>query len=176
MTPIDPATTADMSTYVGEWRLVTGETAVTFRTRAMWVMPVKGTVEVLDGHGRVGEDGAVEARVVMDAASIRTGIKKRDEHLRSAEFFDTATHPTFEYVLTSVRPVGPGRVALEGTLTIAGRSRPLRMEADVTVEGPTAKVHGEIAHLDRSDWSVDFTKMGAQLDTKVVVDATWQRS
>ena len=55
----------------------------------MWgAMTVKGQFAEVRGEGRVTEAGAVSGRIDIIAASLHTGIGKRDEHLRSADFFD----------------------------------------------------------------------------------------
>jgi polyisoprenoid-binding protein YceI len=64
--------------------------------------------------------GERRIELTIDATSVNTGNDKRDEHLRSGDFFDTEHHPTVRFVSTSVSdPVG-GRVNVQGELLAAG--------------------------------------------------------
>jgi polyisoprenoid-binding protein YceI len=72
------------------------------------------------GNGRV--------EVVIDAASIDTAVEKRDEHLRSADFFNVAEHPELRFESTSVETTEEGLI-VRGDLTISGVTRPVALEA-----------------------------------------------
>ncbi len=167
---------SDLATYAGTWTLDVSRTTVVLKTKAMWVLPVKGTARALEGTCRVGGDGSVEARLVIDAASIDTGMAKRDRHLRTADFFDTQANPTIVFDLTGVRPVPGGPAALEGTLLVHGQSRPVTVLAEVGVEGDTATVVGTLDDLDRRDWGINWAKMGAGVHNHVQVTAVFTRN
>jgi polyisoprenoid-binding protein YceI len=176
MTTLDPTPATGLSQYAGSWVLDPAHTTITFHTKAMWVMAVKGTVRAQEGHGQVGEDGTVQGHLVIDATSIGTGNKKRDAHLQTADFFDTAKYPTIDFELTSARFVSPGRVALEGNLSMLGQQHPVVLEAAVEADDTSATISGEIADLDRSKWGLTWSKMGAGLHNKVVVHAALTRA
>jgi polyisoprenoid-binding protein YceI len=72
----------------------------------------------------------------IDAASINTGHAKRDEHLRSPDFFEVAKYPTLTFVSKKVIPNGPNRLKVTGDLTIKGISK----EVTVDVDGPTSEI------------------------------------
>lgn len=67
------------------------------------------------------EKSRVEVRI--DVASVNTGNAERDQHLRTADFFDTDTHPEMTFRSTSVRMAGKGQLIASGPLTIKGISR-----------------------------------------------------
>jgi polyisoprenoid-binding protein YceI len=76
--------------------------------------------------------------VEIDATSIDTGIQKRDDHLRSADFFDVAAYPTITFRGTRVEPIGSSRRdqwLLVGDLTIHGMTRSVELVAEQT-SGP----------------------------------------
>jgi polyisoprenoid-binding protein YceI len=68
----------------------------------------------------------------VDAASVSTGIRKRDNHLRSADFFHAAEHPHLEFSLESIEPGAGGAHTFRGELRVRGRRLPL--SAPLTVE------------------------------------------
>jgi polyisoprenoid-binding protein YceI len=79
-------TGSDLSRLAGTWRLDPDTTSVTFRTKAMWILPIKGTAKALSGDAQVKPDGAaVKGTLVIDAASFDTKNEKRDDHLRSED-------------------------------------------------------------------------------------------
>jgi polyisoprenoid-binding protein YceI len=163
-------TATDLSTLTGAWVLDPARTRITFRTKAMWVLKVNGSLRAIEGGGTVGPDGSVHGTLVLDAASVDTNNKKRDTHLRTADFFDVGTFPTMTYEVTGARPEGDGHVRVDGQLTIAGRTRPLTVLAAVSSGATHAGVTAEV-DLDRSDWGVNWSKLGASVDNHVVVEA-----
>jgi polyisoprenoid-binding protein YceI len=79
--------------------------------------------------------------VTIDMTSIDTGVAKFDEHLKSADFFDTAQFPTATFKSTAVAAAGEGKLKVTGDLTLHGVTKPVVL--DVTVnklgEHPMAK-------------------------------------
>ncbi len=173
MTATDPSTT-ELSTYEGTWTLDPARTTVAFATKAMWIFPVKGTFAVQSGAGSVGPDGALTGSVVFDAASVSTGIKKRDAHLATDEFLDVANHPTFEFAVTGATARGAGQVELTGDLTVRGSSRPLTVPAQVVVTDAEATFTGTI-DVDRSDWGLSWKEKGAAMINHVTVTAVFTK-
>ena len=82
---------------------------------------------------------AVKGSFTAKAASIDTGMAKRDEHLRSPDFFDAEKHPVLTLTPVSVKAAGPGTYLLL---------------ADVTLRGVTKRVPFDLAHLgsEKSPW------------------------
>jgi polyisoprenoid-binding protein YceI len=68
----------------------------------------------------------------VDAASLDTGNRRRDRHLRSADFFDVQHHPEVRFRSRSVYDDGDGRLHVEGELEAAGGRARLQVEATVT--------------------------------------------
>ncbi len=78
-------TATDLSAFAGTWTLDPAHTSVVFFTKAMWVFNVRGTFKALEGTGSVGTDGSVSGSILVDA-SVDTKQKRRDKHLRTADF------------------------------------------------------------------------------------------
>ena len=72
--------------------------------------------------------------VTIEATSINTREPQRDEHLRSADFFDVANHPTLTFRSKRIEAQGAENFKLTGDLTIRGVTK----EVTFDVEGPTA--------------------------------------
>ncbi len=76
--------------------------------------------------------------IVIDAATIDTASADRDEHLRSADFFDVANHPRITFESSEVRAGGNNRAMVDGTLTLRGVSKPVTLEVEFLGSGPDA--------------------------------------
>jgi polyisoprenoid-binding protein YceI len=164
----------DLRAFVGQWALDPARTSIIFRTKAMWILPVKGTAKALEGAGTVGEDGSLTGTLVIDAASIDTKNKKRDTHLRTGDFFEVETYPTITFETTSGRLVGPSKVELVGTFTVHGQTKPLTVLADISATAGTATVSTEL-DIDRSDWGLSLVPFGAGLKNHVLITAVFNK-
>jgi polyisoprenoid-binding protein YceI len=134
----------DLAGFVGTWQLNTERTSVDFRTSIAWIIRAKGTLQAIRGNALVGADGRVNGEIVIDPASIDTKTKKRDDHLRSADYFDVAHYPTVTFTVTDVRPAPSGDLEVAGKLDIHGRSTLLTLLAEVDLEGESATLSTEV--------------------------------
>jgi polyisoprenoid-binding protein YceI len=164
-----------LSALAGSWTLDPSRTSITFHTKALWLLPVTGTFQAVEGAGTVSADGNITGTLVVDASSVSTKNNKRDEHLHSADFFDVEKYPTIIFTATDARPAEPGHLHLDADLTVHGQTRPLTVPALVVAKDDTATFTAEV-HLDRSDWGLTYTKKGSRLATHVVVDAHFIKS
>ncbi len=86
----------------GVWNLVPDKSTIGFKIRNMWgLISVKGRFTGLNGDGQITGKGAIFGRLDIQVASLRTGIRKRDEHLLSADFFDAERFPEISVVVTA---------------------------------------------------------------------------
>ena len=83
-------------------------------------MKVKGHFDRLDGRPEVDDNGSHRLPRIVDATSVNTGHRKRDEHLRSADFFDTERHPDLHFVSSQVSNADDGQLHVHGELLAAG--------------------------------------------------------
>jgi polyisoprenoid-binding protein YceI len=174
MTSVNETPTA-VADYVGPWTLDPTQTSVEFRTKAMWVLPVKGNFKAVAGKGAVDEQGGVTGELTLDATTIATGNKKRDAHLKTADFLETVKYPELAFELTDARPDADGHFTLEGRLTIHGQTNPIELHATV---GRSGTHHVDVmaeGELDRSQWGLTWAKMGANLHNKIIVKARFTR-
>ncbi|GAB2519409.1 YceI family protein [Microbacterium petrolearium] len=109
----------------GTYAIDPAHSEVGFTVRHMMISKVKGAFHVIEGT-IVAPENPLEASVTAkaDVASINTKDEGRDQHLRSADFFDAENHPTIEFVSTGVRHEG-GDFLVDGDLTIKGVTKPV---------------------------------------------------
>ncbi|MDT8341455.1 MAG: YceI family protein [Longimicrobiales bacterium] len=116
------------------WNVDNSHSAVTFEVKHFFT-PVKGTFTdfqvdlVYDAENPA--NSSVEARIAV--ASVDTDNQRRDEHLRSGDFFEADAHPYMTFRSTSVREVAPGELVARGDLTIKGVTQ--EVELPITLLG-----------------------------------------
>ncbi|WP_342379175.1 YceI family protein [Myxococcus stipitatus] len=115
------------------WQLDAAHTTVGFMVRHMVVAKVHGRFTRFEGKVVVpGDDltqGSVEVKI--DASSIDTGVEQRDNHLRSADFFDVGAFPKLIFRSKRVQDAGKGRYRVVGDLTIRDVTREVVLEAEL---------------------------------------------
>lgn len=110
------------------------------------------------------DTGALSSlRIVVDTASVDTHHEARDRHLRSADFLDTAAHPSMTFTAADARRTAEGVFAVTGELALLGTSRPLTLEATLNKSAPypigdRAEVMGISARgtLKRSEFGMTY--------------------
>ncbi|WP_404432179.1 YceI family protein [Microbacterium lacus] len=114
----------------GTWELDGSHSEVGFTVRHMMISKVRGHFN-LKSATLIAPENPLEATVTahVDATSLDTKDAGRDEHLRSADFFDVETYPTIDFVSTGVR-VENGDFLVDGDLTIRGTTKPVTFEFD----------------------------------------------
>ena len=115
----------------GTWTFDPDHTSLTAIGRHMMVAKVRGHFNEVAGTIHVAErleDSSVE--VTINAASIDTGVQKRDDHLRSADFMDVEHHPTITFKSTNVKRVEGPTLRVVGDLTIRGESHPITLDVE----------------------------------------------
>lgn len=118
-----------------EYEVDPAHTQVQFKVRHMGVSTVTGKFNRFAATFAYdpANPGASWVTATIDAASIDTDNDRRDNHLRSADFFAADSYPTLTFQSTRVEPAGEGRVRVAGDLTIRGVTRPVVL--DVRLEG-----------------------------------------
>lgn len=129
------------------WNIDPVHSHIGFKVRHLMVSNVKGSFDRYTATIDLDEQELTRSRVTVtiDTASINTAHQKRDEHLRSADFFDVARHPTMTYVAKSITNIGNGRFKVTGDLTLRGVTR----EVVLDVEGLTQEIRDPWGNLRR---------------------------
>jgi len=102
--------------------------------------------------------------VSIKATSINTDDAKRDEHLRSGDFFDVANHPNITFKSKSMKKTGKGTYKLSGDFTMRGVTKPMTL--DVKFGGTQKSPWGQTVagfkitgKINRKDFGVSWSKM-----------------
>jgi polyisoprenoid-binding protein YceI len=161
----------------GAWVVDPSASSVRLTSKVMGLIPVNGRFGEITGGGTVGPDGQVRGTLVMAAASIDTGNKRRDTHLRSADFFDSDHHRDITFTADGIRLRESG-AAVTGALTVRGQTRPLSLPAVVSVHGDG---DGEIGldasvRINRADFGITWNALGlTSMSATVTVHAVFIR-
>jgi polyisoprenoid-binding protein YceI len=116
----------------GKWSIDPTHSRIQFAARHMMISRVRGHFSSFSGTIEIAPDptqSSVEA--VIQAASIDTGDKTRDSHVRSADFLDVQEYPEIRFRSTAVRPSGDSW-EVDGDLTVKNLVRPVTLRVDYT--------------------------------------------
>jgi polyisoprenoid-binding protein YceI len=137
------------------WQIDPEHSSVQFKVRHLMVSNVKGEFSRFSGLATIDDQDITRSsvKVNIETASIDTKVAKRDEHLKSADFFDVTKYPAMTFASKKVVKAGNDKLKVTGDLTIHGVTR----EVILDVEGPTAEV--------KDPWG--NTRRGATATTKI---------
>ena len=136
---------------------------VGFTVQHLVISKVSGAFKDFTGTVELDDKGAiVAAEATGQTTSIDTRNEKRDEHLRSADFFDVAKYPTITFKSTAAKEVG-GKKVLEGELTIHGVTK--TVSAPYVLTGPIVDPWGKTRigieagiTINRADYGLTWNK------------------
>jgi polyisoprenoid-binding protein YceI len=167
----DPAST-------GTWNVVADQSTITLKAKSMWgLAPVKGRFTEFSGDGQVSAPQTVSGRLDIKAGSLRTGIRKRDEHMYSADFFEAEKFPDINVVITSGNATGSDTIDLKAELTIKGTTKPLQLTTKVTPVGDGGMRLTTQATVNRQDFGVDGNLLGMVGDKATIIgDVVFRRA
>ena len=159
----------------GSWALDAARSEIGLKSKSMWgMMPVKGVFREVTGTGTVSAAGDATGTITVAARSIDTKNKKRDEHLRSADFFDVARTPDITFAAEQVTPSAEG-VTVAGALTVRDRTRPVSFAARVSGDEAQVVLDGE-TEVNRADFGLTYSPLRmASLDNTITVHAVFTR-
>lgn len=138
---------APISVWGSTWTIDPDHSNIQFSVSHLGLAQVKGTFRTFQGTVTLDEKDISKSSVniTMQAASIDSGVTKRDEHLRSPEFFDVATYPALTFISKKVTPGDKGTLTVTGDLTIRGVTK----ETVLQVTGPTQELKDPWGNIRR---------------------------
>ena len=145
----------------GVWSLDPDRSTVSFKIKNFWgLLNVKGHFTGVSGDGHVTGKGAIFGRLDIQVASLHTGIGKRDEHLRSADFFDAHRYPDISVVVTAVEPATGNDAALRATFSIKGVTAEVPLPVHVSALDDGSVQVSTKTEIDRDQFGVDWNRLG----------------
>ena len=127
-----PTTSTALPGYkAGTWTIDPVHTDVSFTVRHMMVSKVRGKFHGVEGTIVLAEDPlASTVSADIDLTTIDTGNAQRDDHIRSADFFEVEQHQAMQFRSTGVRAQG-GDFVVTGDLTLRGVTKPVELVLEV---------------------------------------------
>ena len=148
---------------VTTWAIDPVHSHVEFSVRHMMVSTVKGQFTKVAGTIQFDEARLETSSVTatIDTASITTFNERRDQHLRTNDFFNAERWPAITFTSTRIEPAGAGRWRVHGTLTIRDVTRPVVL--DTEYEGQGQDAYGQqragftaTTEINRKDFGVNW--------------------
>ena len=142
------------------WRVDPSGSRAEFRVPNVWgLASVQGRFQRLHGRLEVDDDRHWHMELTLDVAGLDTGNRRRDRHLRSADFFDVQHHPEVRFRSSSVTDRGGGRLRVEGELEAAGGRAPLPVEVTFAHGDGRLELHAA-ATVDQRQLGMTWSPLG----------------
>lgn len=167
--------------HAAEWALDPTHTEIGFNVKHMMVTDVHGAFDKYTGTITVDDKDVTKANIAVDidVASVNTKAEKRDNHLKSPDFFDAAQFPKITFKSTKVeKGAKPNQLKVTGDLTIRNITKPVVLDVELTDEWADPKEWGGNVHRGvKATTTINRQDFGVKWQTKldkggVVVDDT----
>lgn len=152
----------------GDWEIDPAHSQIGFTARHIGLARIHGRFNGFAGLVRIAERMEQSAmHVVIDAASIDTGVQMRDDHLRSSDFLDVGAYPTMEFYSERFVHRGGSRWGVTGALTLHGVSRTVTLDTQYLgtgsgLEGETRCACRASTELHREDFTLTWQTLLAR--------------
>ncbi|CAG0984871.1 Protein YceI [Geobacteraceae bacterium] len=152
--------------FASTWTIDPDHSNIGFKVKHLMVANVKGSFEKHTGTVEINDKDITKSKVEVsiDTNSINTNVQKRDEHLRSADFFDVAKYPTMTFVSKNVAKAGKDRLKVTGDLTLHGVTRQVVLDVE-PISKESKDPWGNIRRgttattkIDRKDFGLTWNK------------------
>jgi polyisoprenoid-binding protein YceI len=139
------------------WTVDPAASTVAFMVRGFWgLVPARGTLAIESGYASTVGGELVSGEIVIDAASVDTGLALRDRHLRGAHFFDAERHRQIVFSLMASKTTGD---RLHGTAQIKATTMALDVPVAITNASARVEIHGRF-DVDRRAAGLDHSPLG----------------
>lgn len=171
----------DLEQVNGDWEFDPQHTRIGFSAKHAMVTTVRGAFNEVTGHLHVDTEHPENswAKVVMKTASVDTRVQQRDEHLRSADFFDAEKWPEITFVSTHIEEVDDRAFGVTGDLTIRDVTKQVMIP--LALLGVETGAYGELRagfegsrRLNRRDfglvWNTPLDSGGVLVSEKITLE------
>lgn len=170
--------------FASTWEIDSAHASANFSVRHMMVSNVKGTLGKVTGKVDLDDKDITKSKVdvSIDVKGINTKEQKRDDHLRSKDFFDADKFAHITFKSTKIEKAGD-KLKVTGDLTIRGTTKPVELDVAITpeVKNPFTKATTRgvtgIAKVNRKDfglvWNVALEAGGVLVgdDVEIGIEA-----
>lgn len=147
------------------WQIDSAHSEVNFTVRHMMISKVRGQFEKFSGDILFDEENPTNTTVdiQIDLASINTKEDQRDNHLRSADFFDVENHPVMTFKSKRVEQISENKGQLIGDLTIRGVTKEVALDVEYAGQaqspwGTTSAGFSATGKINRKDWGLAWNQ------------------
>lgn len=147
-----------------KWKIDNMHSEIGFKVRHMMISNVSGSFTNFSAEATTNDDDFSSAKLSFQSAinSILTGVQDRDEHLKSADFFDAASHPSLTFSSDSVAKKSDDLYEITGKMNIKGVEKTVTLEADfagiaVDPYGQTKAGMTVRGKINRSDFGLTWS-------------------
>jgi len=170
-------TLAATSASAANYSIDNAHTSVIFKVTHLGVAPFYGRFNKVTGSFAydAASPAASSLKVEIDAASVFTADKKRDDHLKSADFFNAKQFPAITLTSTAVKPgAKPGTLVVTADLTLRGVTKSVTFEVVKTGEGKDPWGNERVGFegsltLNRLDFGVSYMPEGLGKDVTIII-------
>jgi len=169
-----------------KWSIDQAHSEITFKVRHLMLAHIKGVFNTFDASiYTTGKNFTnVEIDVWIDPSSVSTGDDGRDEHLRSADFFDVENYKQMRFTASTIEESdvpGPGMYEVWGELTMTGISKKINLMLHFggIVNDPSGKERARFSvkgTIHRKDWGLEWNRVleagGLLVSDEVVISCT----
>ncbi len=176
------AVTITLSAEASEWSIDAVHSSIGFTVKHMMVSTVRGSFGAYES--KVSFDPAkpasFSATLSIDAASINTGVEKRDNHLRNADFFEAEKYPKITFKSKKLEALGNAHYRVTGDLTIRDVTKEVVLEGEgfaamyKTPWGKTVTAVSAKGMINREDFGLKYNAVlesgGVMVSKEVVIE------
>lgn len=122
--------------HAATWELDGTHSAAQFSVKHMMISTVRGDFGKVTGTVNLDDKDLTKSSldIAIDASTINTREPKRDEHLRSPDFFDVGKFPKITFKSTQITKQSDGKYAVTGDLTLHGVTKPVTLTTELSAE------------------------------------------
>jgi len=165
------AQTETLDNYTGKWNFDTDNSKVSFKIGNLFLLNVTGDMNVSQGYFKL--EDKTEISGIIDITSLNTGITKRDEHLKSEDFFYIEKYPEIKFFSNHKIEKSDDKeyqYQTKGMLTIRGIQKEESVLFNIQKESnDVIHIKGE-AEINRFDYDLDYKMMGMGKEATVILD------
>ncbi len=148
------------------WEADTAHSSANFSVKHLGISNVSGTLGDVTGKVEVDDKDITKSKIeaTVDLKGINTKMGKRDDHLRSPDFFDVEKFPSLSFKSTKVEKGEGNKLKVTGDLTIHGVTKPVTLDGELTAEvanpfsGAKTRGFSGTTTLNRKDFGLTWNK------------------